>query len=796
MRILGYWISVLMIVTVVACHAEERPMGNAYPPVAISTPVMVPADVPADLPNLWMVYRKTVSLEKVPEKALARIAADSKYWLYVNGENVVWEGGLKRGPAPNGSYFDVVDLKPFLKPGKNTVAVLVWYFGKSGFSYLTSGQPGLLFDASNGENGLNLVGDSTWKAALYSAVPAGLKCVNRDKRQFDTSAVAADWREKSFGPYEILTADPQPNYRLPEWNIRFDARYDFAGDWKATDFDDSSWADANTVPAAAWGFLYPRPIPFWKDYGLKDFPEKEPLPAISTGQPIALRLPYNAQVVPWLSIDAKAGLEIDIRMDNYKGGSVENVRTEYVTKEGVQTFESTGWMNGHVMIFTIPAGVKILGLKYRETGYDAEFGEHFACSDPFYTRLWNKAVRTLYITMRDTYFDCPDRERAQWWGDAVNELGEAFYCMDRRADLLPRKGFYELIRHQHPDGSLHAPIPGNYTSELPAQMLATIGKFGLGTYSFYSGDAATAADLYPGVKKYLDLWEFEENGLVKIRRGGWSWGDWGENIDLWPLLNCWYYLAAMEARDIARSLNLNDDADRWQKQMDGIAAAFNTTFWTGKDYRDPNYKGRSDDRTNAMAVLCGFPKPEWYPLLREHFRHEKNASPYMEKYVLEAICVLGYADDALFRMKERFSEMVNAPYTTLWEGWGIGEKGFGGGTINHAWSGGGLTCLAQYIVGLTPTQPAFQSFAITPQLGGLEHARLAVPTHYGTIAVELTQTAEYFAVELVVPQGTSCQLAIPDAYAVPSGKPFHAFGKDYTRLSLNAGTHSLRFEKK
>lgn len=43
--------------------------------------------------------------------------------------------------------------------------------------------------------------------------------------------------------------------------------------------------------------------------------------------------------------------------------------------------------------------------------------------------LWKRSVRTLYITMRDSYMDCPDRERAQWWGDEVNELGEAFYAL-------------------------------------------------------------------------------------------------------------------------------------------------------------------------------------------------------------------------------------------------------------------------------------------------------------------------------------------------------------------------------
>ncbi|MFQ8805723.1 MAG: hypothetical protein ACLR8Y_12300 [Alistipes indistinctus] len=50
--------------------------------------------------------------------------------------------------------------------------------------------------------------------------------------------------------------------------------------------------------------------------------------------------------------------------------------------------------------------------------------------------------------MRDNYFDCPERERAQWWGDAVNELGQAFYAFDPQAQKLALKAIYELMNWQ------------------------------------------------------------------------------------------------------------------------------------------------------------------------------------------------------------------------------------------------------------------------------------------------------------------------------------------------------------
>ena len=39
--------------------------------------------------NTWLGYRKTFDLEQVPAQTNIRIAVDSKYWLWVNGERVV-----------------------------------------------------------------------------------------------------------------------------------------------------------------------------------------------------------------------------------------------------------------------------------------------------------------------------------------------------------------------------------------------------------------------------------------------------------------------------------------------------------------------------------------------------------------------------------------------------------------------------------------------------------------------------------------------------------------------------------
>ena len=80
--------------------------------------------------NQWYNLRKTIDLEEAPNQAIAKISVDSKYWLWINGTLVIREGMIKRGPNPNDTYYDEVDLNGYFKKGKNVIAVLAWYFGK------------------------------------------------------------------------------------------------------------------------------------------------------------------------------------------------------------------------------------------------------------------------------------------------------------------------------------------------------------------------------------------------------------------------------------------------------------------------------------------------------------------------------------------------------------------------------------------------------------------------------------------------------------------------------------------
>ena len=683
--------------------------------------------------NTWISFRKDFILDTVPEqKVIARVAADSKYWLWLNGKLVVLEGAVKRGPNPDDTYFDEVDFTPYLNKGKNSVSILLWYFGKHGFSYNPSGMAALFLDCC----AISLQTDKSWRSILHPA--------------FYTPA----------GEY--------PNFRLSESNIGFDARKEM-NSWIRTEDDTHNhwpWASSKELGKEGdkpWNNLKHRIIPFWKDFGLSIYTTEEVKKGIESDTFVCC-LPYNAQIHPYFEVESvDEGHKIKILTDLYRGGGVPNVFAEYITRRGIQQFECLGWMNGQHVYYIVPHGVNVKKLLYRQTGYDTELSGSFYCNDPFYNRIWEKAQRTLYITMRDTYMDCPDRERAQWWGDVVNESGEAFYALSVSSHALTKKGMYELIGWQKKDGVLFAPVPAsNYCTELPAQMLASIGYYGFWNYYLNTGDKQTIADLYPGVKKYMNIWQYDNQNTVIFRAGDWNWGDWGDNVDLEALMNAWYYIALQGQRNMAELLKLTSDVEEIDQQLSRLKVAFNKRFWNGKAYKDPDFKGVPDDRVQALAVLSGLAGKEKYKSLFLVLKTTEYASPYMEKYVLEALFKMQEPHYAMLRMKKRFSEMVNdSNHSTLFEGWGIGPNGFGGGTTNHAWSGGALTLLSQYVCGVKPILPGFESFNVKPMLGPLSMAQTRFESVNGDIEVSIKDLNGKFFMEVLVPNGTSAIVGVP-----------------------------------
>jgi len=669
-------------------------------------------------PNQWVCFRKEIDLETVPDSAILDIAVDTKYWLYINGEIAVFDGGLNRESLPGCGYYDRVDISKFLLAGKNIISFLVWYWGNDGRNNVDSGQAGLFVKCSE----LNFTSDKTFKIKQHPAF--------------------------------IETGEPLPSYLYGGHNTGFNAELDI-GQWMLPNYDDSSWECPEEIEAGRWGEMYERPIP---DFIFTDYKDYSRIAGNSNRY--FCQLPYAAHITPYFKINARKGQTVDIRTDRYSvnGGPGEEERTYnchrtyYIAKDGVQEFESLDWLFGEQVIYEFSESVEIINLKYRETGYHTHFAGDFKCENIMINTLVEKCKRTLYVCMRDNFMDCPDRERGQWIGDVSTQIPQAFYCLDRNADLLCKKTIHDFINLRK-DKVLVGNVPGTSFCELPSQSLNAISDIGLiKNYALYSGDLSVFKFAYPAIRNYLLLWDIKEDGHLSERKGYWYWFDHLENVDEKLLETCWYYSALKFAIKLAEFTDNYQDVEKFKERCHSIENNFDYTFRKKDGYRS---KLVCDDRANALCVLSGLATSDMTENIFKVFDSNYFSTPYMEYYVLEAMFKLGKSRQAMERILKRYTPLIENENSTLWEDFDrLGTK-------NHAWSGGPLTILFKYAAGILPLKPGYESVSIMPENTGLQKISAKTLTVKGEIKVEISKSDTKYIMNITTPELSNIKLGIP-----------------------------------
>lgn len=217
--------------------------------------------------NLHVYFRKTFALSAPPTSAVARVTADNRYVLYINGHRV------SRGPARSHTRwmaYETVDIAKYLTAGPNAIAAVVQHYGEWTFRSQNA-RAGFLLEADihNGADAMRLQTDASWKCLPSEAWA-------RDVDKMDLQLAFPDV---------------------------FDARKEPVG-WNAATFDDSAWKSPAVIgPAgtAPWTDLTPSDLP----------PEvEEPLRPASVVDVLAVRLPPPAAQIDMASFFDRKGWAI------------------------------------------------------------------------------------------------------------------------------------------------------------------------------------------------------------------------------------------------------------------------------------------------------------------------------------------------------------------------------------------------------------------------------------------------------------------------------------------------------
>jgi hypothetical protein len=706
------------------------------------------ADGPA---NTWLCMRKTVTLSAKPTAAPTRIAAENKYWLYVNGQLVVPGGGLDVRPDLTNTYYDSIDLAPFLVSGSNVIAALVWHKGgNDGYSQRMVAKGGFLFESELSDaTPATIISDNTWKILVH--------------------------------PSFAVTAQQQQNYggaayKWVEYPVSFDAR-NTPGDWTAISFSDNAWTSASQKgipPAAPWNTLVYRTIPLHKMPVATAYLNQSSLPASFSGNTTFTgQMGINTQGYAYLKITAPAGVKVAIRMNEWY---TEN----YTTTSGTQEYTTFQWQNTSGQPFSahnveyaftnVTGTVTINDVHFMKSGYNADYLGSFTCDNARLNTLWTKCRNTSYVCMRDQFYDCPDRERGQWWGDVSEQILYSFYLFDDNASLLAKKGLRELMNTEKTDHSLYTTAPGT-VFHLPDQNLAAVAS--IGDYFLYTGDSALVRELYPKVATYIKNYVAgtrDGSGMVILQNGPWNWIDWGNNMDIQTgsantVVNGLFVRLLDAAKVMAAVAGNSADVATYSGYQTSVRNNFNTYFWNANsnayvfDRLNGTQSGTIDDRSNAWAVLAGVTDATKQANVLAVLNSKQNASPYQERYIEDAMFVMGKDSDALTRMQSFYQAHINSWSTTMWENQGAN------GSNNHAWAASPCYLLSAYVSGIKPVAAGYTSYQVLPMMGNLSAVSTTVPSVKGTITSIDSLFTTRFSMHLTSPAGTQALVGIPRKHA-------------------------------
>lgn len=714
-------------------------------------------------PDSYVAFRKEFEISKDITEAVIDISAESKYFMWVNGILTVYDGSSKRGPSVNDSFYDHVKITN-LKKGKNVIAFLTVYNGRSSDSSIDAGKAGLLFEMSVDDKVIK--SDNTVK-------------VKRLREYKNKSLLKGDY----------------PNYpqssMLGEWNVYFDAR-EATGNFFETSFDVSSWDNAVGVAKAGakpFNRLYKNPAPTMKFNEIVKFENSSKYENIIFDKPtkIELELPLNRQFSTYFEIESeKEGEKILLYTDTYVVGTETNFKDTYITKKGVQKYENYPWRSGSKLYMEIPSGVKISYIGYRASGYDADITGSFESSNERLNILWDKAVNSLLINMRDTFMDTPDRERAPYMGDASNQIEMLLYSLDPNSYEIVKKTILTAIGWTKEGNILVSRAPSKSPHEIPVQSLAFI--ISVYNYYLYTGDRDTISKFYEIAANYLKNWELKDNGLIEIRDGSWLWTDWGEKIDVEVIQTAWYYYALNIIEKLSSDLNITKNDEFISQRKVTIEENFAKVY----QKEDGGFRSgeENDDRANALAVLSGLAKKEDYESIRNILVNTKNASPFYEKYVLEALSIMGYYDEAVTRMLDRYEAMIDDSGTTLWELWSLDAAGTV--TVNHGWTGGPLVIMSKYIAGIKPIEVNYEEYEIIPQFI-YDKINASVDTNKGVIKMSYNKVEDGYEIKIKAIEGTG-YLKLPKEFKDRTnftGVMIEVIDDDYYVLSFEEGNYTI-----
>ena len=701
------------------------------------------------------LLRKTFTVTKPVRRATLHISGLGCHETFCNGGKV---GDAVLGPAMT-QYDKTVpyvehDVTRMVKPGRNAIGAMLghgwfaetvktaWNFDQSPWKDRPKALITLRLEYDDGST-QTIVSDGSWKAA--------------------------------YGP---VLVDAFMNGEV------YDARAEQTG-WATAEFDDSSWATAETMKP---------PTGRLRRETIAPMRVTQTLPAVKLTEtrPGIWLYDFGENIAGWarLRVRGPAGQEIrlrfgeqlrDGRIDRELGGLIWSgwfQQDRYVLKgAGLEEWEPRFTYHGfrYVEVEGWPGTPELGSIEARFVHTAFPSAGSFECSDPLLNAIHAAVRRSYRGNFHGFPTDCPTREKKGWTGDAHLACAQAMFNFDNAAGY--RKWMGDFIDVQDGDGRLKNVCPtagwGGEASDW--NVAAVLIPW---TVHEFTGDRTIVALSYPMMKKWVDFHARQSPDFI-IKDGVSDWSPAKTRTPKEITSTCLYHGAVEQLARMADLLGKTDDAKHYRTLAMSIREAFVREF-----VKPDGTVGEGSQSAQACALHFGLlPEPLRPSAAATLSAAVTAANDHVDvgilgsKALFRALSDHGHHEQALRVVRQKtapgYGWMIEKGCTTLTEDW------WGGGSLNHIMFGDIGAWFYEYLAGIRPDpeQPGFAHFFLQPMpAGDLAWVKAEHHSPRGLIRSGWERKPDgSYAASFTVPANATATVVLPDGRRADVGPGDHAF---------------------
>ncbi len=377
----------------------------------------------------------------------------------------------------------------------------------------------------------------------------------------------------------------------------------------------------------------------------------------------------------------------------------------------------------------------------------AELGG-FSCKDALHQKIYDTAVRTLWLCMHEHYEDCPWREQALYSMDSLNQTLCGYYCFGEWE--FARGSLRILGESMEEDGFLQIAPPGSMDITIPYFSFQWV--LALRDYLYFTKDRQFVEEMWPYVERLIHKrLETLEDGLLPVPLGEkyWHFYEWSDGLDGLVEQGCkglpadapkrvdapfqlTFLLMLQAVCDMAGLLQKEELQQQLKETIGQMQSATHTLFFskerdaylTYADERDGQWYLREEapkELVQAWALLAGIvPGEKEAPLLETLAKNRyQGATLSMLRFKYEALLTRPeqYAEVVFDDIAARWGKMLYQGATSFWET-EEGASDFGhAGSLCHGWSAMPVYFYYAYGAGIHLTKEGMKRFPVTYRTG-------------------------------------------------------------------------------